>query len=681
MCGLAGFVDRASRITDHAAVLTAMSRAVAHRGPDGHGEFVEPRLGLGIAHRRLAILDRTESAAQPMHSPDGRWVVAYNGELWNHAELRHELVAAGHPVGASTGDTTVLCAMLAARGLDATLAVLDGMFAFVAVDLHERTLWLARDRFGVKPCFWGWAEDGRGPGVFVFASEIRALTACPTFRNAVSPFAVAQVLASLTARGTRTVYEGVHPVEPGGLVGLDLSTGRTWRHRWFDLRAAARAARARGLLTDRAAMLGAFDGLLDAAVRLRLQSDVPVGAFLSGGIDSSLVVAAMHRAGVAPLATFTVGFEDPNYDERPYARALAAHFGTEHHEVSVADADLPALVEDAIACFDEPFADSSAVATLAVSRAARGRVGVVLSGEGGDELFGGYDRQFRAWTVRQWSRRVPAAARARLADALEAVGADAWERTLAPLEFALPAGLQRAQRGRLVHKLAGILRAEDDEALWRSFFRVWPNPDAAIPRLPSDLWAATERRDARALGGAFPDDADGFFDEMLLRDQCEYLPSDLLVKLDRCSMECGLEAREPLLDMRLFEFAWRIPPAWRTQGSLGKALLRRSLAARLPKGAAPALSARPKQGFGVPLRAWLCGPLARWADGVLDPRRINAQGILDGRAAAHALARARAGDEGAAQRAWAACVVSRWFEREGIDGSRLTRVGGVTLPP
>ena len=680
MCGFAGFVDRASRIADHAAVLAAMSRAVAHRGPDGHGEFVEPRLGLGIAHRRLAILDRSEAAAQPMRSPDGRWLVAYNGELWNHAELRRELEDAGHAVGASKGDTAVLAATLAARGIEATLAALDGMFAFAAVDLHDRTLWLARDRFGVKPCFWGWAEDGRGPGVFVFASEVRALAACPTFRNAVSPFAVAQVLASLTARGTRTVYEGIHPVEPGGLVGLDLATGRSWQHRWFDLRAAARAARSRGLLQDRASMLASFDGLLDAAVRRRMRSDVPVGAFLSGGIDSSLVVASMHRGGVAPLPTFTVGFGDAGYDERPHARAVAEALGTEHHEVLVADADLPALVEDAIACFDEPFADPSAVATLAASRAARGRVGVVLSGEGWDELFGGYDRQFRAWGIRRWTRRVPFAARARIADVLEAVGADAWERTLAPLEFALPAGLQRAQRGRLVHKLAGILRARDDEALWRSFFRVWPDAASAIPRLPSDLWAATERRDAEALGGGFPEDADGFFDEMLLRDQREYLPCDLLTKLDRCSMESGLEAREPLLDARLFEFAWRIPPAWRTQGSLGKALLRRSLAARLPAAAGAVLASRPKQGFGVPVRAWLCGPLGRWADGVLEPRRIDAQGILDGRGVADALARARTGDESAAQRAWAACVVSRWFEREGIDGGRLARVGNGIVP-
>ncbi|MFM1935342.1 MAG: asparagine synthetase 1, partial [Planctomycetota bacterium] len=311
MCGFAGFVDRSERLTDHQAVLRAMSAAVAHRGPDGEGFFVEPRLGLGVAHRRLAIIDRTPAAAQPMLAPGGRWLVAYNGEIWNHAERRAELLEAGHAVGTSTGDTAVLAAMLEARGFERTLQEIDGMFAFVAVDLHERTLWLARDRFGVKPCFWGWAEDRRGPGVFVFGSELRALTACPAFRNTVSPFAIASVLGSLTTRGTRTLWDGVHAVEPGCAVSLDLSTGRIGHRRWFGIRAAAAAARLRGLHEDRDGMQRSFDGLVDASVRRRLRSDVPVGAFLSGGIDSSLVVAAMHRAGVRPLHTFTVGFEDP----------------------------------------------------------------------------------------------------------------------------------------------------------------------------------------------------------------------------------------------------------------------------------------------------------------------------------------------------------------------------------
>ncbi len=672
MCGFAGFVDHADRIRDPAAALRAMSAAVAHRGPDGEGTWLEPRLGVGIAHRRLAIIDRTEAAAQPMRSASGRWVFAYNGELWNHGDLRADLERSGVEVPRSSGDTAVLCAMLDAHGLEGALPALDGMFAFAALDLHERSLWLARDRFGVKPCFWGHAVDGAGVPTFVFGSELRALTACPGFRNRLSPFAVASVLARLSVRGEQTAWEGLQSLLPGHALRLELGSGRVTRHEWFSLRAEAAAARREGFHGDRAEMARAFDGLLDSAVRRRLGSDVPLGAFLSGGIDSSAVVAAMRHAGVDRVRTFTAGFEDPRYDERAHARAVAEALGCEHHEVMVPDAELPALAEDAVACFDQPFADSSAIATLAVSRAARGSVGVALSGEGGDELFGGYERHLRGFQLSRWLRAVPLFARVRIADAIEMVGGDGWERALRPLEPTLPAALRRSQRGRLMHKVALVLRARDDEDLWRSFFAVWPDPASVITQLPSDSWAATVARESRAMPRRFPADEEGFFDELLLRDQSIYLPDDLLVKLDRCSMECGLEAREPLLDVRLFRFAWRIPPAWRTDGTVGKLLLRDSLRRRLPP-ALHSISDRPKQGFGVPLRAWLSGPLAEWADGILDPRRVDAQGILDGRAVHARLQRARAGDEGAAQQAWAACVVSRWCEREGVDGSRVAR--------
>ncbi|MBU3684343.1 MAG: asparagine synthase (glutamine-hydrolyzing) [Phycisphaerales bacterium] len=670
MCGFAGFVDRSERLADPRAVLRAMADAVKHRGPDGEGFFQDTARGVGIAHRRLAILDRTPAAAQPMTSPDGRWVLAYNGELWNHPELRAELCAAGSPVSESTGDTATLVALLAARGIEATLPALDGMFAFAALDRHEGMLWLARDRFGVKPCFWGWAEDRHGAPVFVFGSELRALTACPTFRNTVSPFALANALGMLCPQGADGVYDGVHALEPGCAVGLDLGTGLVVHRQWFDLRAAARAARAEGEWTDRASALTALGELVDAAVSRRLQSDVPVGAFLSGGIDSSLVASAIARAGGAPLRTFTLGFADQRYDERPRARTVAAALGAEHHESTIADVDLPELAEDAIAAFDVPFADSSALPTLALARAARGSVGVVLSGEGGDEFFAGYERHVRMHALARWNRRVPAFARARVAGALELIGGDTWDRTLAPVAPWLPAGLRRSQRGRLVHKLAGALRASDDESLWRALLSAWPDPSLAIRALPTDAWRAHGHRATQVSG--LPPDEEGFTDELLLRDQTLYLPCDTLTKLDRATMECGLEAREPLLDARLFRFAWRIPHAWRTGTGGGKGLLRELAAARLPAPARVIASA-PKQGFGVPLRSWLSGPLAGWADDLLSPTRLDPRGVLDGEVVRAALARARAGDESAAAQAWAACCVARWCEHAAIDSSRVRR--------
>ena len=672
MCGFTGFIDRSDRINDPNAALCAMSAMIAHRGPDGEGSYFEPRFGLGLAHRRLAIIDRSAAAAQPMVSPSGRWVIAYNGEIWNHQEIRQELRASGVQVGPSTGDTATLAALLDARGVEAALPQLDGMFAFAALDLHERVMWLVRDRLGVKPCFWGHADDGRGAPVFVFGSELRALAACPVFRNRVCPMAIASVLGSLSVRGTRTIYEGVHALRPGHALCVDLSTGRVSEREWFSVRTAAAAARAQGFHGDRAEMVRAFDGLLESAVRRRLMSDVPFGAFLSGGIDSSLVVAAMRHAGVAPLRTFTVGFENAEYDERAHARAVAKALGTDHHEVMIKDADLVSLVEDSIGCFDAPFADSSAIPTLAVSRFARQSVGVVLTGDGGDEFFGGYERHLRGFTLSRWIRSVPLFARRRMADAIEMLNGDTWDRALQPINGMLPSALRRTQRGRLMHKVAIIMRAAGDEELWRSFFAVWPEPASLIQRLPSDLWASTVARETRDMPRQFPADADGFFDELLLRDQTNYLPDDILTKLDRCSMECGLEARDPMLDTRLFDFAWRIPPAWRTDGTVGKLLLRESLRHRLPKEL-HGVSGRSKQGFGVPLRQWFAGPLAEWVDDVLSPKRLEAQGILDGKAAHAALVQARAGDEGAAQRAWTACVVSRWCEREGVDGERVAR--------
>jgi asparagine synthase (glutamine-hydrolysing) len=378
----------------------------------------------------------------------------------------------------------------------------------------------------------------------------------------------------------------------------------------------------------------------------------------------------MACSGRRPLRTFTLGFDDRRYDERPRARELATALDAEHHEIGIHDWQLPALAEDAIAAFDVPFADSSAIPTLALARAARGSVGVVLAGDGGDEFFAGYERHIRAHALSRLNRRVPPFVRARVAGAIELLGGDSWDRALAPVAPWLPAGLRRSQRGRLVHKLAGALRATDEESLWRSLLSAWPDPSDAIRALPADAWYAHGHRTSRVAG--FPPEESGFTDELLLRDQSLYLPCDTLTKLDRATMECGLEAREPLLDATLFRFGWRVPHAWRSGPAGGKALLREVLAARLPTEAR-LLATAPKQGFGIPIRAWLAGPLSSWANDLLSPTRLDARGVLDGPVVRAALARAVAGDESAAAQAWAACCVARWCEHSGIDAARVRR--------
>lgn len=648
MCGFAGFVDRNRRLANPQQTLSDMARALAHRGPDGEGFFSDDRFGLGMAFRRLAILDRSAQAQQPMKSAGGRWVIAYNGELWNYRELREQLQVAGSSFS-STGDTQVLAAALDAYGMHGALTAVDGMFAFAALDLQERALWLARDRFGVKPCLWGHAEDGKGAGVFVFGSDLRALVQCPVFRNRVNPFALAGMLEGLCVPGRLCVYQGVQKVQPGCAVRLDLLTGRVDELRWFDARASARTVRAAPFAGSPDEGVRVLEGLIDAAVQRRLAADVPVGAFLSGGIDSSLVVASMARSGMGGVKAFSVGFADPRFDERSHARAVAEALGVECIETSVDERDLPVLAEDVVTSFDEPFADSSALAALVAARLARSEVGVVLAGDGGDEFFAGYDRHVRGSTLVRGLEYVPGFMRRAMASGVDA--------------------LAHGARARVMQKTAVLLRAEDMEHMWRGFFAAWANPAQLIVQLPSDAWRAFVARQIRQHERPFPDDDSGFRDEMLLRDQAHYLPDDLLVKLDRTTMACGLEAREPLLDRALFEFSWSVPAEWRTRGGLGKRMLRDVLARHVPGP----LARRPKAGFAVPLQAWLAGPLREWTTEILGQRRLDQQGVFDGEPVRKAWARCQAGDESAAAQVWAVCMASRWCERAGVDGSRIAK--------
>ena len=653
-----------------------MAKVMHRRGPDGHGWWVDEGAGLVLAHNRLAIRDRSAAGSQPMLEPSKCSALVFNGEIDNHRSWRDELTRAGHRLGHlhpatgrvehSSSDTESLLHALHHWGPSSVCRQSQGMWAWGWYERDRQRLTLSRDRIGKKPLYWLQAEWG-----VAFASQLQAFRCLPMYTPSINQRAVAHYLRWGFIEGPDTLLNDVHRVEPGQIITIEQGRGVSSEHYWTINDEVVEASRSR--VEDPPVAQAELLRTLELAISDRMSTDVATGAFLSGGIDSACVVAAMRHAGVERLCTFTAGFDHPQYDERPAARAVAEALGTEHTEVMIPDADLPALAEDAVTAFDQPFADGSAIATLAVSRVARGSVGVALSGDGGDELFGGYERHLRGFALSRWVNSVPLFARTRIADAIEMAGGDAWEGALRPLEPVLPAALRRTQRGRLMHKVATILRARDDEALWRAFFAAWPDPASAIPQLPADMWEAAVNREAKAMPCRFPRDEDGFFDELLLRDQSIYLPDDILVKLDRCSMECGLEARDPMLDLRLFQFAWRIPPAWRTDGTVGKLLLRDFLRHRLP-ASAHAVAARPKQGFGVPLRAWFDGPLRSWADEVLDPRRVDAQGILDGRAVRARLDRARAGAEGAAQQAWAAICVTRWCEREGLDGSRVARV-------
>lgn len=657
MCGIAGFVDRNERLDDPAGVLRAMARALAHRGPDGEGFFEDRIHRIGVAHRRLAAEDAGAGGARPVRSPRGRWVLALDGVLWSGT-------------GANTDSAHAVAALLDTHALPDALAELDGVFALVALDLHERALWLARDALGVKPCHVGHADPGSGPGVLVFGSELRALQACALLRNRVNPLALGHVLEGMWVTGAQPLLRGVRPVSPGGAVRLDLGTGRLDDLRWHRQRAMAARARAAPFGGTRDEAARELSTLIDAAVHRRLPTGGPVVVPLSGGVGSSLILSALQRAHTRDARIVTIGLADPQRDERPHARTVARWFGAECVEAELDERELPSLAEDAIACMDGPYADPALLVTLATARLARTHAGVALVGDCGDEVFGGRRAHLRGAAVARTLARVPRALRGALARAIAALPAERIDSVETPFERLLPEVLQRGRRTALARAAERALGAAGLEDAWRSVDAVWEDPASVVLALPSDAWRASLERFTRSECQPLPEGDADFLDELLLRDQTQRLPDGVLPRWDRAAGECGLDIRLPLLDRRILEFAWQVPPAWRTEGGVGKRIMRDALALHAP--AEVALRVKPRA--ALPLQRWLAGPLREWGEALLEPARVNAIGVLDPGPMQEAWGRGLAGDEHAALQAWGACCVARWCERERLDSRRMARL-------
>jgi asparagine synthase (glutamine-hydrolysing) len=657
MCGITGFVDlRAERTAgDLSEIATRMATQLLHRGPDDSGAWVEAETGVALGFRRLAIIDLTPTGAQPMVSADRRFVLVFNGEIYNHHELRGDLERAGISLRGRS-DSEVLLEFAARFGPAETLRRANGMFAFALWNREERVLHLARDRMGEKPLYYGIVRDS-----LVFASELKAFRPVPWFSGEVDRAALAAYLRHGYVPAPWSIHRGIAKLPAG--THLELRLDELARSRRLPEPLAywtAADALAAGVADPLAAgddeAVGLLDSLLRDAVALRMEADVPLGAFLSGGIDSTTVVALMQAQSERPVRTFTIGSPDAGYDEAQAAKAVAAHLGTDHTELYVSGDDALDVVPRLPELYDEPFGDSSQIPTFLVAGLARRHVTVSLSGDGGDELFGGYNRYVYAPAVWRRIGGVPAGLRRAGGNALAVAPPGTYDQLYRIAERALPARARQRMPGDKLHKLGGVLGCDGPEEIYRALVSQWPRPET-LARGATEVRAALPPFPAEAAGRS-PEALAAFTRWMGHADMVTYLPDDILAKVDRASMGVSLEARVPLLDHRVVEFSARVPMAMKVRDGQGKWLLRQVLFRYVP---AP-LVERPKMGFGLDVGAWLRGPLRDWAEGLLGEARLRDEGYLEPGPIRRALAEHQPGRRNNAQRLWAVLMFQSWLE-------------------
>jgi asparagine synthase (glutamine-hydrolysing) len=622
MCGIAGILSqrRVGRET-----VERLIRPLAHRGPDDEGVWVDEDTGIGLGHRRLAIVDLSPAGRQPMVSSDGRFILTFNGEIYNHPDLRAALESEGAvPEGGWRGhsDTEVFLQAIVSWGLDRAVERSAGMFAFVLWDRRERVMHLVRDRFGEKPLYYGWAGTD-----LLFGSELKALRAHPKFDNRIDRGALRLFASRTYVPAPLSIYERVFKLPPGCILTIDagaagtpldqppvegssgggLSLRRYWSHR---------DVMRRGLeapIEDEGEALELLERTIATAIGGQSMADVPVGAFLSGGIDSSTIVALYQKYSSIPVRTYSIGFEEAGFNEAERAKAVADHLGTVHHERYVTVREARDVIPLLPTMYDEPFADSSQIPTHLVSRFARGEVTVALTGDGGDELFAGYNRHFAAPRFWEQLRRVPQPLRAATGTPLSRIPSSVWS----SLSGALPGQRQPHLGGKLQKALrvAGSARGFDE--VYCSFLDEWSHePSPVIGGEDADAAFDLD------LGAPAPDTL-----RMMYCDSVSYLPDDILAKVDRASMAVSLETRVPFLDHRVAELAARVPLEMKVRDGRGKHILRQLLYRQVPRE----LVERPKAGFGIPVGLWIKGPLRSWAEDLLDPAAMRSEGWFDPR--------------------------------------------------
>jgi asparagine synthase (glutamine-hydrolysing) len=651
MCGIAGFLQSAVSGFDPTLVV-AMTDAIVSRGPDDSGLWSDERAGIALGHRRLSILDLSPAGHQPMHSVCSRFVIVFNGEIYNHLDLRRQLQQENlAPVWRGHSDTETLLACCAAWGIGKTLQATVGMFAIALWDREERVLTLARDRMGEKPLYFGWHEN-----VLLFGSELKALKAYPGFRGEIDRNSLALFLRHNCVPAPYSIYKGIGKLMPGHYLSIgidDIAAAKSATPQaYWRLNDAVKSGLANPFCGSGEDAVDLLQQQLSRSVGEQMLADVPLGAFLSGGVDSSTIVALMQAQSRQPVRTFTIGFNESGYDEAAHAKAVARHLGTEHTELYVRPEDALAVIPRLPSMYCEPFSDSSQIPTFLVSQMARQHVTVALSGDGGDELFGGYNRYLVARRVWGKMQNLPVFARHAVAALLSAVPPSAWDSIFDLAKPLLPKRLQLATPGDKAQKLAGVLKLAREQDFFRQLTSHWQDPASIVI-------GAHEPQTLLSNAAAWPE-TDCFEHWMMAMDTQTYMTDDILVKVDRAAMANSLETRVPMLDHRIVELAWRMPITMKIRNGQGKWLLRQVLYRHVPQE----LIERPKMGFAIPLDMWLRTSLRDWAESLLDADRLQQEGFFNPVPIRKMWAEHLSGKRNWQSHLWSVLMFQAWLEKE-----------------
>jgi asparagine synthase (glutamine-hydrolysing) len=609
MCGISGFlnISHESSTNELRGIAIRMSHALHHRGPNDAGVWADADAGIALSMRRLAILDLSAAGHQPMTSSSGRYILVFNGEIYNYQDLRNELSQTEQPYPfRGNSDTEVMLASFEQWGVEQSVTRWNGMFAFAVWDRHERSLTLGRDRFGEKPLYY--SRIGKH---FIFGSELKALRAHPHFSDEVKPEAIALFLRHSCVPAPYSIYANTSKLPPATLLKVSADDLASIPRPYWSLHEVVDEAASHPFHGGEREAIDQLDSILSDAVRIRMRSDVPLGAFLSGGIDSSTIVSLMQSKSRARIKTFSIGNHDKEFDEAKDAARIAQHLGTEHTELYVTSEEAISAIPLLPQIYDEPFADCSQIPTFLVSRLARERVTVSLSGDGGDELFGGYTRHIWADTLNQRLHHLPLFLRKIAATGIQAIPPGMWDTFFQASKPVTPARWQQRMPGYKLHKLASLAGSHDVHTLYEKLSSHWLDTAKILP--------GTSVR-----GSNHHSNLKHPAEEMMYLDTVGYLPDDILVKLDRATMAVSLEGRVPFLDHRVAEFAWKLPLNMRIRGQQGKWILRQVLYRYVPRE----MVDRPKSGFGIPLATWLRGPLRDWVESLLDEHRLRQDGFF-----------------------------------------------------